>query len=187
MFGIESFQPTFCTSPDELISLTGEKLRLIIGQPVTRNWVLWNSQFDQWWCEWPVILATQDRQLEICVLNDDQLAVSWDSIDLSKPLFPNSDGAGDHLFWKEDALPELANVKGQSIRELRIIEYRPQRTVLKDRQNSALVGKTISPSWLLNGLEFQFDRSCLSIWNALSGIGIDSSPLSGSDVRKTLL
>jgi AhpC/TSA family len=40
---------------------------------------------------------------------------------------------------------------------------------------------------LLIGMEFQFEQSYLSNWNAPSGIGVDESPLIGNDIRKTLL
>jgi hypothetical protein len=61
---------------------------------------------------------------------------------------------------------------------------------LRDLKNSELEGKTINSEWLLIGIEFQFEESYLSIWNALSGIEMDEKPLQNDvhgNIRKTKL
>lgn len=187
MFGIDNFEPVFCESADELITQHGKDLRRLLGQRNLSNWVLWNKQSNQRLEEWPIILVFEEQTLELCVNNDNQLSATWNTIDVSKALFSNADGAGDGLFWKEDALPHLVSVKGQRLKEIKVVEYQRQITVLRDHQNPAHVGKTFSSYWLLIGLEFQFEQAYLSVWNALSGIEIDAKLLRSGEygaVRK---
>lgn len=187
MFGIDNFEPIFCESADELIAQHGKGLRDLLGQRNLSNWVLWDKQFDQRLEEWPIILVFEEQTLELCVDNDNQLSVTWNAIDVSKALFSNTHGSGDGLFWKENALPDLVSVKGQRLKEIKIVEYQRQITVLRDHQNPAHAGKTFSSSWLLIGLEFEFEQAYLSVWNALSGIETDGKPLRSGEhgnVRK---
>jgi hypothetical protein len=188
MFGIESFQPAFCESPSELLARNGKNLRGLLGQQVWSSWILWNRHYNNWWTEWPVILGFEGQNLELCINNDNQLSITWHTIDVTRPLFPNSSGSGVNLFWKENALADLVRVHGQRLKAIQIVEYQRRITILRDAQNRKLTGKTINSDWLLIGMEFQFEESYLSIWNALSGIEMDGKPLSSGEygeIRKS--
>lgn len=185
MFGLTNFAPTIFKSSEQLKSLFGREFSGLLGYSIEKTWVLWNYHFDKWWTEWPVILQINNGgQLEVFVQDYDKLGLSWNSIDPKAPLFPDSNGTGDHLGWKEDALPELCNILGHKIKKISAIEYKFNMDVLMDRQNPQLEGKLIDFGWILNGIEFKIDDAYLSIDNRLSGCGISNSEIKEPDIRK---
>lgn len=187
MFGIPDFNPRLIHSTQELKSVHGQALARLLGQTIERTWVLWNHYSDSWWTEWPVILKINGKQLEVFVWDMDKIGLTWDAIDVTAPLYEGSDGAGDYLEWREDALPELIQVRGQRIREISAVEYRFSMNVLRDPQDPALVGKQINFGWLLNAIEFRLDKGYLSIENNLSGCGVSNSPMKGPDFRRKVI
>lgn len=185
MFGIQNYEPPFYTSLEDLLSNQGDQLRNLVGKQFLGSWLVWNTYFNSWWTEWPIILIIDQSQLELCTKDMDKLAVTWNTIDVSQPLFEGGSDVSNYLKWRPDAIHELAFVKGRRIQCVQVVEYKHKAEILLDKINPSSVGQTIDFGWLLHGIEFKLDSGYLTISNNLSGHGIDLSSLKGDEFRKT--
>lgn len=155
---------TFVSSVREARDRYGPTLRALVGESIQDTWVAWDEGENHWFTEEPVILRIGGRNLEIICSKFDQLSLTCDTVDLDTPPCWRTDwgGGGFRLRWRHNALPELARVVGQKVREIRLLE--------------CLLEMGAYSAWVLNGFEFRTDAGCVSIYNALDENGVTDQP-----------
>ncbi|NJC86453.1 hypothetical protein HC030_28525, partial [Planosporangium mesophilum] len=139
-------------------------------------------EHDEWFADLPVVLRTEEAQLEVCAKKLDDLSVTWSTIDLA--VTPTA-WVEWTLKWRRDAHPALRRAAGQVIRQVSVMEhsFTTQRV-----HPPAEPGEGRSSGWLLGGLVLELDQGCLQIYNALDENGLSSEPPRRSpDFRMTVV
>jgi len=110
-FGIESYRPRWLTGRNAVMAAEGERLRALIGRTLTRTWLVWDLQDNEWFPDCPVLLDFDGEQVEINHHKFDDLSITWNTIDPHKPvLWPDFD-----LQWRHDARPEPGSTESHSM------------------------------------------------------------------------
>ncbi len=167
-WGIHNYQPQWSNSVAELsssiqqISTTDMQIRSI--------WSLWDEEDDEWFNDAPIVICTQEQQLEFCATKLDKFSFSLNSIDLNLPVYwcGVEDPDVVPLQWVSQRNPEFDNLVGKIITEIEIIESGLDR----DTQSFLVMGTGI-----LSGIALKFENDRLEIIN-----GLDCNTL----VRKSL-
>lgn len=153
---------SFLDRPQEVVRVHGPRLASLVGSKLDETWVAWDTSSDTWLADEAVILVFGEVRLEIVWYKFDQVAISWNRIDVgARPAWLAEWPRELELVWRRDALPALRAVLGRTLTGVSIVE---QQSVF------------VKPVCLLNGLEFRFGQQCLSIHNALDENGVDDRP-----------
>ena len=157
-WGIKNYQPQWSDSATELLELIAQ-IPLIEYQ-VQALWSLWDEKNDEWFNDAPVVICTQEKQLEFCANKLDKFSFSLDSIDLSVPVcwggYEDSDM--NSLRWVQQKNPEFRDLVGKLITGIEIVESCQE----KDLQTFLSL-----ESWILSGIALQFQDKRLEILNGL--------------------
>lgn len=168
-----------------LLQTHGERLKGLIGKTIAKTWSVWDTERDEWFADEAVVLETEDLKLELAFMYLDSIALTWNQIDLSsRPRWVSDWGDSFTLRWSSNAHSDLKKAVGKTIRRISVIEYFYELTVVEDRQHPENVGQK-QVKWILHGLEFDFDDTCLVIYNDLDKTGISLEPFFGAKFRKT--
>ena len=97
-------------------SRSADALRGIVGYQISRTWVVWNLELDEWFADLPVVLQLKaGPQLEVCWEKFDDLSITWNTIDVTTT--PRA-WVEWPLVWRQAALPALAAVTGDVVRTI---------------------------------------------------------------------
>jgi hypothetical protein len=165
-WGIQNYQPQWSNSATELLELMVQIP--LTGLQVQTVWSLWDEKSDEWFSDAPVVICTQEKQLEFCATKLNEFSFSLDSIDLSSPVYWCGDEDLDTkpLRWIQQKNPEFSDLVGELVTGIEIVESR----VEKDMQTFLGV-----EAWILSGIALQFKNERLEILN-----GLDCNTLSRS-------
>jgi hypothetical protein len=157
-WGIKNYQPQLTNSATELLELIAQIP--LIGCQVQALWSLWDEESDEWFSDAPVILCTQDKQLEFCANKLDKFSFSLDSIDLSVPVYWCGDEEPDTkpFRWVQQKNPEFRDLIGRLITQIEIVESWMEKDI------QAFLGLE---SLILSGIALQFQNERLEILNGL--------------------
>ena len=165
-------------SPSALIAAQGARLRALVGERLHRSWIAWDASADTWWPDEAIVLQIGERQLELCCLEIEWLAVSWGSIQLETTPRYVADWDENRLEWREDAHAVLARVRGATLQSIQLIQGRLR--VWKDAGDW-------EESWGLGGLELSFSTGIVRVVNGLDGNELESDPDPGPHRLRTPL
>lgn len=118
--GIEGYQPVWQRGLPSIKATHGRRLVDLLGRRLTRAWLLWDREADEWFADAPVLLDLDGEQLEIQHQKLDDLSLTWDTTDAHAPVsFLEFD-----LCWRDDAVPELAALAGGLVQSVALLEWR---------------------------------------------------------------
>ena len=113
-FGIDGYRPDWLTGYDALQAAHGERLRGLVGRPLTRTWVVWELGADEWFADGPVLLDFDGEQLEVNHQKFDELSLTWNTIDPAKP--PRWPAGDDfQLVFRDDVPAGYLELVGQTV------------------------------------------------------------------------
>ena len=146
MLGITNYKPTFYSNINLFLAEQQSLLSKIIGQKITAIWTVHDAKTNEHWADCPIVIQINDIQLEFAALYDNEIAITWNNIDLSKEInwFNSSDLT---LEWRMNEVPQSKNYIGQTINDILIME-------LKDRG-------------FLNGIYLSIENGYLTLFNNL--------------------
>lgn len=81
MFGIENYSPRWLNGIAGIRATHAQRLRTLIGRPLTRLWLVWDTQDDEWFSDCPVLLDFDGEQVEINHYKFHDLSITWNSVD----------------------------------------------------------------------------------------------------------
>lgn len=162
MFGIKNYTPMFFEDKNKFTKKHRNKLRSLIGLNIDEVWTVHDASNGLFWAESPVIIGVEGNQLEFCSFKDNEIAVTWDEIDLEEKL--DWYGIQDlNLEWRKNAIENINDIIAQAIREIEIIEV-----MFDSKENNSF-------STFLQGLGFAIEKGYLSIFNAFDETGFSYS------------
>ncbi|AXI00933.1 hypothetical protein DV702_15180 [Sporosarcina sp. PTS2304] len=166
MLGIKDYNPKFYTDKNEFIKEHGATLKSLIGSNLREVWTVHEASDGEFWADCPVILLIGEKQLEFCSFKDDEIAVTWDEIDLKETV----DWYGDqelNLEWRKNAIENTALFIGRQIEKIEVIEMTQEAIDAKDN----LIHSNV---WL-SGLGFSVRECYVSIFNTFDETGFSFS------------
>jgi hypothetical protein len=184
-WGIRNFEPHFVTSSSEAIKHFGGKLLPTIGESISENWLMWETDEKKWMEESPIILCIPNQQYFFLANKMDEYAIGVTSVNFSET--PNWFGIGDEipLEWKKNSHPILNSAINQRINEIYFIEHQASFQVIDDRVNPKNVGNEFKTDWGIIGIEIQIGESILTLENGLDKNLIGNRKIEGQDYRRT--
>lgn len=132
-YGIHDYQPHWLTGRATIESVHGQRLSDLVGRPLSKSWLVWDQEDDEWFADCPVLLDFDGEQVEITHQKFDELSISWNSIDphrqrsWSDPEDPDPETHAFHLSWRSDAIPALTALEGQPLLAVDLLEWASQR------------------------------------------------------------
>ena len=157
-FGIDGYRPHWLNDRAAVLAGHGERLRALIGRPLTRTWLVWDVQDEVWFPDCPVLLDFAGVQVEVNHQKFDDLSISWNTIHPHRPVrWPDFD-----LRWRADPLPELRALRGRTLRDLELLAW---------------AGDDLARGTL--ALSFRFPDARLTVVNALDENGLAFGPPDG--------
>jgi len=158
-FGIDGYEPRWLNGARSIRTAHGRRLHAMTGRPLSRIWLLWDVDADEWFADGPVLLDFDGEQVEVDHQKFDDLSITWNTVD---PAGSTTWTDGDdpdhalHLRWRDDALPGLTALHGRRLDRVELLEC-----VVPDLANGM-----VAPSFVL-----AHDRVTIS--NALDENGIE--------------
>ncbi|WP_326791117.1 hypothetical protein [Streptomyces sp. NBC_00151] len=150
-FGIVGYQPMWLNHRSDVVREHAHRLRGLAGRTLTRVWMAWDLQDDEWFCDCPVLFDFEGEQVEINHYKFDDLSLTWNTIDPGRPVrWPGFD-----LRWRTEPLPGLRALRGQSLKGVELLEW----------TGSDLAQGNIDVS-------FVFETSRVTVFNALDENGL---------------
>jgi hypothetical protein len=153
-FGIAGYQPVWLNGVGEVVRRHGRRLGQLVGRRVTRAWVVWDDNADEWFADCPVVLDVAGERLEVNHQKFDDLSITWNSVDVTRaPVWPSSDDF--RLRWRDDVPEVSAAWRGQPIEAVGLLEW---------------AGGDLADGAVAVGLEFA--DGWLTVYNALDENGL---------------
>ncbi|TFB12911.1 hypothetical protein E3U55_16910 [Filobacillus milosensis] len=166
MLGIKNYNPTFYKDINMFIQDQKAHLRALIGLNIDEVWTVHEASDGELWADCPVIISVEGKHLEFCSFNDNEIAVTWNEIDLKKKL----DWYGNqelNLEWRKNELKNITPIIGKPIEVVEVIEMKQQKFGSNDN--------LLCSNLLLNGLGFDMGNNYFSIFNAFDETGFSYS------------
>lgn len=157
-FGIPGYQPQWLHGRDTIIAVHGRRLADLAGLTLHHVWLVWDMEADEWFTDCPVLLDFGDQHVAVNHQKFDDLAVTFDTIDLTQPVvWPTSDGF--QLAWRPEPLTRLTALPGQQLHHVDLLEW---------------AGGDLADGSIAIG--FSFTAGHLTIYNALdeNGLGYET-------------
>jgi hypothetical protein len=173
-FGIENYQPQWLNGQREIAAVHGRRLQALAGRYLTRAWVLWDLGDDEWFADCPVLLDFEGEQVEIQHHRFDDLSITWNSVNPSRPVAWSEFRLG----WRHDTVPELAALRGQPLETVELL-------TLADPTRRKPRSRGFSPQPTVD-LGFTFGRGHVTIYNALDENGLSFADPEPRYVRHSL-
>ncbi|MER7169801.1 hypothetical protein [Streptomyces mesophilus] len=161
-YGIENYEPAAQNGLSSISATHGTRLAALTGRTLTRAWLLWDVEDDEWFADAPVLLDFEGEQLEIQHLKFDDLSLTWNAVTVGGPFV----WAEFDLRWRDDAVPELTALRGRRLEEIELLEWRGRDAAL----GMVAVG-------------FVFAHGRVTVHNALDENGLDFGPPESEYVR----
>lgn len=123
MFGITDYKPTFYTNANLFLSEQRPHLSKIIEQEITAIWTVHDANTNEHWADCPIVVQLNAIQFEFNALYDNEIAITWNSIDLSKKIswFNSPDLI---LEWRMNEVQQSKNYIGQKINDILLMELK---------------------------------------------------------------
>ncbi|MFH8627517.1 hypothetical protein ACH4A8_37470 [Streptomyces vietnamensis] len=154
-FGIAGYEPSWLNHRGDVMREHAHRLRGLAGRTLTRVWVVWDRQDDEWFCDCPVLFDFEGEQVEINHQKFDDLSLTWNTVDPGAPVrWPGFD-----LQWRAVPLPGLQALQGLSLTGVELIEW----------TGGDLAQGNVDVS-------FVFGTSRVTVFNALDENGLSFSP-----------
>jgi len=155
-FGIPGYRPEWLSGRKAVAAAHGTRLGRLVGRRLTRTWVVWDLDEDEWFADCPVLLDFDGEQIEINHWKFDEVSVTWNTIDPARaPYWPDF-----HLAWRDDAPDELVALVGQPCSAAELL-----LDLDRDRKEGTIVS-----------LGFGFPNGYLTIHNACDENGMEFLP-----------
>ena len=86
---------------------------------------MWDGETDEWFNDAPVIVDVGGRRLEVCATKLDEMSVSVNTIDISRPVFwcGDEDDGEPTMRWTDRIHSCLAGMASKRIESFCIMEY----------------------------------------------------------------
>lgn len=87
---------------------------------------MWDREEDEWFDDAPVVICTEQVQLEFCAIKLDEFSFSLDSIDLSVPVYwccADADPEIQPFYWVQQCNVEFTDLIGKFITGIEVVEY----------------------------------------------------------------
>ncbi|MEU3664339.1 hypothetical protein AB0E77_32070 [Streptomyces sp. NPDC032940] len=118
-FGIPGYRPVWLNNRTDIVREHAHRLRALTGRTLTRAWMLWDRQDDQWFRDCPVLFDFDGEQAEINHHKFDEVSLTWNTIDPQLPArWPGFD-----LHWRAEPLTELAALQGLPLQGAELLEW----------------------------------------------------------------
>lgn len=150
-----------------MIEKKASGLSALLEKRFIASYVVWDLTDQAWFWDGAVVLVFDDLQLELCCTQIEELSVTTNTIDLSKPPLISWDPEGNYG-WKKNAIEALNSVLGETLKNVYIVEAEFCSWPVGEKFGSAKMICT----WLLNGLDFCFNKGHFRFFNALDENGI---------------
>lgn len=154
-FGIEGYQPVWLDRRSDVAREHGQRLSGLAGRTLTRVWIVWDMQDDEWFSDCPVLFDFDGEQVEVNHQKLDELSVTWNTIDTRRPVH----WPGFRLQWRPEALPELHALRGLSLKEVELLEW---------------TGADVARGNI--DVSFVFEQKRATVFNALDENGLSFNP-----------
>ncbi|MEV6560492.1 hypothetical protein AB0M22_32560 [Nocardia sp. NPDC051756] len=128
-FDIEGYQPQWLSGRREIADAHGRRLQALLGRRLTRAWLAWDRDDDQWFADGPVLLDFDGEQVELNHQKFDDLSITWNTVDpIEQATWSNGDDDDPdvhtfHLSWRHDTRPELVALEGQQLQAIELLEW----------------------------------------------------------------
>ncbi|TYS48523.1 hypothetical protein [Bacillus infantis] len=120
MLGIKNYKPVFYGDSLEFINNHGNRLRSMVNKNLCEMWTVHEVSSGEFWSDCPVVLLIGGQQLEFCSFKD-QIAVSWNAIDLNESIIWY--GSRDlRLEWRKNAIKGTSAFTGSPVEGADLIE-----------------------------------------------------------------
>ncbi|WP_328443512.1 hypothetical protein OG780_43910 [Streptomyces sp. NBC_00386] len=150
-FGLVGYQPMWLNHRSDVVREHAQRLRGLAGRTLTRVWMVWDLQDDEWFCDCPVLFDFEGEQVEINHDKFDDLSLTWNTIDPGRPVrWPGFD-----LRWRAEPLPGLRALRGQSLEGVELLEW---------------TGRDLAQGNI--DVSFVFGTSRVTVFNALDENGL---------------
>ncbi|WP_030985719.1 hypothetical protein [Streptomyces sp. NRRL S-1813] len=154
-FGIDGYQPVWLHGRREVVREHGHRLRGLAGRTLTRVWMVWDVEDDEWFCDCPVLFDFDGEQVEVNHHKFDDLSLTWNTIDTGRPVrWPGFD-----LRWRPEPLPELDALRSLSLKGVELLEW---------------TGRDVAQGSV--DVSFDFEANRATVFNALDENGLSFGP-----------
>lgn len=120
MLGIKNYKPVFYEDSLGFIKNHGNRLRSMVNKNLCEMWTVHEVSSGELWGDCPVVLLIGGQQLEFCSFKD-QIAVSWNAIDLNESIIWY--GSRDiKLEWRKNAINGTSAFAGSPVEGADLIE-----------------------------------------------------------------
>lgn len=103
-FGMEGYRPHWLNGRSAVAADHGRRLRALIGRPLTRGWLVWDVEDDEWFPDCPVLLDFAGERTEVNHRKFDDLSITWNTVDPHRPVkWPGFDLHRRHSLSDGDA------------------------------------------------------------------------------------
>ncbi|WP_137991337.1 hypothetical protein [Streptomyces vilmorinianum] len=154
-FGIAGYQPSWLNRRSDVVREHGHRLSGLAGRTLTRVWMVWDRQDDEWFCDCPVLFDFEGEQVEINHQKFDDLSLTWNTIDPGDPVR----WSGFDLQWRAEPLLGLSALRGLSLRGVDLLEW---------------TGRDLAQGNV--EVSFVFATSRVTVFNALDENGLSFAP-----------
>lgn len=154
-FGIDGYRPVWLRGYAATAAAHGPRLTALVGRALQRVWLVWDLDDDEWFADCPVLLDFGTDQVEVNHWKLDELSVTWNSIDPSRPVT----WADFRLAWRPEPLPQLAPLPGQPLQRVELLEWTGG-----DMGNGSV------------DLQFVFPATYLTVHNGMDENGLSFDP-----------
>lgn len=171
MLGVKDYNPKYYNNIEDIRKNHFPKLRKLIGKSISEVWAVYDCDEDELWNDCPIVLKVEDCQFEMSVFKDNEIAITWNDINLLEEL----DWYGCKevkLEWKKNTIKEIRNQFGKPIQDIEIMEYLSETYDGRTK-------KLLSSEWLLSGIGFKFKGGYFEIFNVLDGYSVLSRKTMG--------
>ncbi|MEV5973120.1 hypothetical protein [Streptomyces sp. NPDC051921] len=125
-FGVAGYRPVWSTGLDEAAQAHAARLGGLSGRTLTRVWLVWDEEDDEWFPDCPVLFDFAGEQVEINHHKFDDLSLTWNTIDPAGPvLWPGFTA----LRWRPEPFPALRALRGLALASAELREWQGQPQV----------------------------------------------------------
>ena len=128
-FGIQGHEPQWLNGLSSITAAHGPRLQTLVGRYLRHAWLLWDLGDDEWFADCPVLLDFDSEQVEVNHKKFDDLSITWNTVDPVGQAAWSLGDSGDpdvHVFrlaWRRDARAEIADLQGQQLQAVELLEY----------------------------------------------------------------
>ncbi|MFE5535980.1 hypothetical protein ACFQ78_09590 [Streptomyces sp. NPDC056519] len=118
-FDVERYRPHWLNGRAEVTRAHGQRLGALRGRSLTRVWLAWDIEDDEWFRDCPVLLDFGGEQVEVQHAKFADLDIAWTMTDPRRP----ARWPGFRLEWRPEPLPELRVLRGMTLQGVELLEW----------------------------------------------------------------